>query len=255
MGSEDPQSISNATWVKVEESIRTGRVTKIILPLGSLEQHGPHLPLSTDTVIAEFVAREVVKRCTDAFLMPPIYLGCSGEHLGFPGTVSLQAETMAGIILDLSSSLLKSKLNKLFIINGHGGNRAIIDSTLAKIKQEFPEMRAYSFTIMEIVKQKYDKVRKSPKRLVGHADEIETSMMLAIQPNVVDMSKAVSEKPELPAAISFEPEDLARVSFGWNARELSKSGIVGNPLLANAATGKLLLDYAVDTVSAIINEL
>lgn len=241
--------------MRVEESVIMGRISKVIVPMGSLEQHGPHLPLSTDTIIADYLAGQVSKRCSDAFVMPPIELGCSSEHLGFPGTISLQPETLSSIILDISDSLLKSKLNKVFIINGHGGNRPSLDTVLTKVKQTLPEMHVYSFTVIDIVKQKFAEIRKSGKKLVGHADEIETSMMLAIQPEIVDMSKAVREEPLLPQALSFESEDLARISFGWKARELTKTGVMGDPLVANAETGKTLIDFAVDIISKTVNEL
>jgi creatinine amidohydrolase len=251
----DVHYLSRATWVTVEESIKTGNMTKVIVPIGSLEQHGPHLPLSTDTTIADYVATRVTKRCQDAFLMPPIQLGCSGEHLGFPGTISLQPETVSNMILDISDSLLKSKLNELYIINGHGGNKATLDAAITKVKLTLPEMQLYSFTIIDIVKEKFDEIRKSSRRLVGHADEIETSMMLAIQPETVDMSKAIREEPSLPRGLSFEREDLARVSFGWTAKELTRTGVMGDPQVANAETGKVLLDFAVDVISNAINEL
>jgi creatinine amidohydrolase len=241
--------------MKVEESVRTGRISKVIVPVGSLEQHGPHLPLSTDTTIADYIAGQVSRRCDNAFLMPPLQLSCSSEHIGFPGTISLQSETMSNIILDISDSLLKSGLNKVFIINGHGGNRASLDVVLTRVKQTFPEMNVYSFTVIDIVRQKFAEMRRSGKRLVGHADEIETSMMLVIQPEIVDMTKAVREEPLLPQVLSFESEDLARISFSWKARELTRTGVMGDPLLASAETGKILLDFAVDIISKTINEL
>lgn len=255
VSSEESRSLARATWIEIEKSIRTGRITKAILPVGSLEQHGPHLPLSTDTMIADYVAEKVSKKCPDTIKLPTIQLGCSAEHVGFAGTLSIEPETMSRIILDISSSLVKSKLSKFFIVNGHGGNRAVLDSTIGRVKEAFPEMHAYCFTIIDIAKQKFDEIRKSNRRFVGHADEIETSMMLAIKPDLVDMSKALSEEPMLPKALSFEPEDLARVSFAWNARDLSKSGVMGNPLLASAQDGRILIEFAVDAISTIMNEL
>jgi len=245
--------VSNLTWVALEESVRSGRMSKVILPIGSLEQHGPHLPLATDTVIAGYVARRVSERCDDAFLMPPIQLGCSGEHLGFPGTISLQPETIASMVMDISVSLLRSGIRKVFIVNGHGGNRATLDAAIMKVKQGLPEMQLCSFTIVDIVKEKFAEVRKSARRLVGHADEIETSMMLAISPEAVDMPKAVREEPALPQALSFESEDLARFSFAWNAKELTKTGVIGDPRMASAETGNALLTFVVDTIANAIN--
>lgn len=243
------------TWTELEESVRTGRVGKALLPIGSYEQHGPHLPLSTDAMIAEYLAGKVSERCKATFLLPCIQLGCSSEHLGFAGTISLTQQTMSGLIIDISRSLFQTGLKQLFIINGHGGNKATIDSTLVEVKQLVPEMRVYSFTIMDIAKQKFDEVRKSERGLVGHADEIETSMMLAIAPECVNMSRAVREASSIPERLSFEPNNMATISFAWNASELTKSGVIGDPTLATAETGKALLDFATQVISNAVNEL
>lgn len=246
--------IANSTWIMVEKTIRDSRATKIILPIGSLEQHGPHLPLSTDTIIAEYIAELVSEKC-NTLLMPAIQIGCSMEHYGFPGTLSLQIETLSHVIEDVTNSLLKSGLSKIFLINGHGGNKPIIDSTIAKLKNSSPEAYLYSFTIIDIAKGKFDEIRRSGRRLVGHADELETSLMLAIDPSLVDMTKAVSETPSLPDPISFERDDLTKISFGWKAKDVTRSGIIGDPQLASADTGKILLDYIVQVISTIIRAL
>ena len=255
MAVSDPQNLSTVTWLEVEESVRKERLNKAILPIGSLEQHGPHLPLSTDTIIADYVARQVSKRCRTAFLIPPVQLACASEHIGFAGTISLQPETLQSLLLDISHSLLESRVTKIFIVNGHGGNKPTIDVALTRIKHAIPEMRPYSFTVIDIAKRKFDDIRKSGRGMVGHADELETSMMLAIQAEVVDMSKAVREGPSLPKPLSFETEDMARISFAWNARELTKSGVIGDPLVATAETGKTLLNFTTEIISKTINEL
>ena len=187
------------TWTELDEAIRTARLSKAVLPIGSFEQHGPHLPLSTDTVIADYLASEICKNCKATFLLPSIRLGCSSEHLGFAGTISLTPRTMRNLIIDISRSLIRSGLKRLFIINGHGGNKATIDAALAEVKQIIPEMRIYSFTTLDIAKQKFAEIRKSKQGLVGHADEIETSMMLAIAPESVNMDKAVRKNPLYPS--------------------------------------------------------
>jgi creatinine amidohydrolase len=248
-------SLGALTWVQVEKTLRGNVRDKAILPLGSLEQHGPHLPLSTDTIIAEYVAGEVSKSCSSAFLMPTLQYGCSDEHLGFTGTVSLDQGTLRGTILNICSGLLTSGFRQVFIVNGHGGNRAVLDSTIVELKRTLPGLQVYSFTTLDIAKQKFDEIRRSERRLVGHADELETSMMLAINPESVDMNAAVREEPLLPQPLSLETEDLAKVSFAWSAKEVSKSGVIGDPLVANLETGKILLDYTIRTISNIINGL
>lgn len=247
--------LSNLSWSQFEEQLKTTEDSKILLPMGSLEQHGPHLPLATDTIIADHISQIVSERLKNSFLMPPLVLGCSLEHMGFAGTISLQLETLTNTVLDVATSVRQSGIHKIFIINGHGGNRAAIDSTLIKIKHCYPDMHIFSFTILDLVKKKYCEIRKSGKRLVGHADEIETSIMLAIKPELVDMRKAITEAPALPENVSFEGEDLAKISFGWRATDLTKSGILGDPLSANPENGKILIDYAVETIAELVGAL
>ena len=252
---DDSVCLGDRTWQAVGDLIKSGRVSKAVIPFGSLEQHGPHLPLSTDMIIADFISKELVKRCAGTILLPSLQLGCSSEHLGFPGTVSLRVETMSRIVADVSKSLLRSRIGKLFIVNGHGGNRAAIDATISQVKLTHPRMHLYSFTVLDVAKTKFTEIRKSKSKLVGHADEIETSIMLAIQPQLVDMSKAVREMPSLPPNLSFEPEDMTKISFGWNAKEITTTGVLGDATLATAETGKALLEYVLETIAKAINEL
>ena len=227
---------------------------KIILPVGSLEQHGPHLPLCTDTIIAEYVAAAVSNTC-QSLLMPSMQIGCSLEHAGFPGTISLTTQTFSSMIIEISKNLFDSGFRSLFVINGHGGNKAILDSTFTTLKYEHPDLQLYSFTVLDIAKEKFEEIRKSPRKMIGHADELETSIMLALRPDLVEMSRALPEKPSFPTPVSLEPEDLTKVTFGWRAKQVSKSGVIGSPNLATSDTGRLLLDYVVQTISAIVGEV
>jgi creatinine amidohydrolase len=255
MNPSEQQHLSKMEWPEFGQHVETGRIDRAIIPLGSLEQHGPHLPMSTDTIIAEHLSNRIAERCKTAIVLPPVEFGCASEHTGFPGTISLRPETLSNILLETADSLMKSRLKRVFMINGHGGNRATVEVTLAKMKESFPEMQAYSFTVIDVVKPKYNEIRKSDRKLVGHADEIETSMMLAIEPKLVDMSKAVRGEPSLPTPLSFESEDMAKISFSWNAKELSKSGVIGDPQLASVESGRILLEYATEVISTIINRL
>lgn len=156
------------------------------------------------------------------------------------------------MIAEIAGGLYDSGFRTLIVINGHGGNRAILDSSITSITHAHAELRLYSFTILDIARERFRELRKSPRKMIGHADEMETSMMLAIHPDRVQMSKAVTEEPNFPPAISLESEDLAKVTYGWRTKEVTRSGIIGNPTLATPETGKLLLDYVVETISSII---
>ena len=241
------------SWTAVKEALGKEPNLRVILPVGSIEQHGPHLPLSTDRLIAEHIAIRVATQLP-CILFPTLSIGYSLEHAGFPGTVSLTSHTFSSMILEIANDLFESGFRTLIAINGHGGNKAILDSSITSIKHAHPDLKLYSFTILDIARTKFREIRKSPRKMIGHADELETSMMLAIVPNLVQMSKAVTEEPNFPPQISLESEDLANVTYGWKTEEVTKSGTIGNPKLATPETGRLLLDYVVQTISSIIGE-
>jgi len=244
-------NLAEMSWTAVKEAIGNDPNLRVILPIGSVEQHGPHLPLSTDSVIAEHIAARVASQ-VPCILFPTLQIGYSLEHVGFPGTVSFTSQTFSTMIAEIAENLFESGFRTLIAINGHGGNRAILDSSITSIKHAHPDLKLYSFTILDIARKRFREIRKSPRRMIGHADEMETSMMLAIHPNLVQMSKAVTEEPNFPPSISLESEDLANVTYGWKTNEITKSGIIGNPNFATLETGRLLLDYVVQTISSII---
>ncbi|MGQ9469567.1 MAG: creatininase family protein [Nitrososphaerales archaeon] len=242
--------LPDLTWQEVDELKR--RTDKILIPIGSLEQHGHHLPLSTDTIIAFEVAKRVAERL-DVALAPPINLGFSIEHMDFSGTVSLEPLTLISLLKSLCSSLEKHGFKKIFIINGHGGNRATIESAIQFIKNE-SNISLYSFTLLSMVQKIFNEIRESPKDELGHADEIETSLMLAISPEKVKMDKCVDEPPKLKPYLTFEASKK-EVAFAWRTKEISESGVIGTPSKASEEKGRLMLDYLIDKIATIVKEL
>ena len=246
-------NLADMSWTEIKETVDKDPNLRVIIPIGSLEQHGPHLPLRTDSILAEYVAKSVADRLPSV-LFPPLTIGFSLEHTQFPGTVSFAQQTFARMIREISDCLWKSGFRRLIVINGHGGNRAILECSITAVKQTHPELKIYSFTLLDIARKKFRDIRKSPHGMIGHADELETSMMLSIRPDLVRLSKARAEKPTLPLMVSLEAEDLEIVSYGWKTNEISKSGIIGDPTYANPETGKLLLDYVVQTIASVIGD-
>jgi creatinine amidohydrolase len=243
----------NMPWTAIKEAANATPNLSIILPVGSLEQHGPHLPLNTDSIIAEYVADKVSNKLS-SILFPTMSIGYSLEHSGFPGTISFTSHTFSSTIAEITEGLYESGFRTLIAINGHGGNRPILDSSIISIKHAHPDLRLYSFTTLDIAREKFKDHRKSPRNLIGHADELETSMMLALRPDLVEMDKALTEKPAFPPGISLESEDLSRVTYGWRTKEVTDSGIIGSPNFATPETGRILLDYVVQTICSIVGE-
>ncbi|MEM2914175.1 MAG: creatininase family protein, partial [Candidatus Bathyarchaeia archaeon] len=122
------------------EDLEKSKVDTAILPIGSIEQHGPHLPLGTDWMIVEEIARKVAEKLGNCYLLPAIPYGNSQEHLDFPGTVTLKPSTLAQVVRDIVMSLYLNGLKKIIIIQGHGGNW-IIKPTIRELNLEYPDLK------------------------------------------------------------------------------------------------------------------
>jgi creatinine amidohydrolase len=201
-----------------------------VLPVGSFEQHGDHLPLSTDTLIASTIAARLADDY-GLFLLSPVTIGCSHEHAGFPGTVSISASTLGAVVSDVRSSLAKSGLERLAIVNAHGGNYV-----LSHVVQE---ASVHDKSTLVLFPRSEDWV--SARRMAGvetnnhtdmHAGEAETSILLAKYPELVRPSYINAD----------ETADERRHLLTLGMRGYTKSGVVGRPSLASAEKGERLLD-------------
>ncbi|MCX5496785.1 creatininase family protein [Kaistia dalseonensis] len=218
-----------ATSPEVKSAIEKGAVA--VLAVGAQEQHGAHLPLSTDTVMSQGVARRIAG-AIDGLLLPPIAYGDAWNNEGFAGTLSLSPDTMRAIFLDLGRGLARSGFKALIIVNGHFGNREPIALAARMLKAEigFPVMHLDYPGMERIAGEICDSEPAAPT--FYHADEVETSMMLALAPDLVRMEKAAPEYPVFPAGFGTEPIGLD--SF-------NRSGVFGDPRPATAEKGEILI--------------
>lgn len=218
-----------AAWPQVEELARGGCVA--VLPFGAFEQHGPHMPLSTDTIMAQELARRLAAQA-GALLLPPVHYGETSGNDGFPGTISLGFDTVRHIALDICASLRRAAVAGLVVVNGDYGNQAPLKLAAWEARDQlgYPVLVIDYPGLAEIAAE----VSQTPSAGHGfyHADEVETSMVLAIEPDAVNMERAAAEYPQFPPAYGATPVPL---------RQVSASGVFGDPRGATAEKGERIL--------------
>jgi creatinine amidohydrolase len=223
--------------------------TSIILqPVGAIEQHGPHLPLSVDLVVAAACAEAVAEARgdeLDIWLLPPLAVTKSNEHTGFPGSLSLKAMTMLAVLDDIAAGIAATPARKLVFLNGHGGNSALLNVACREIRVDHG---LDTFLMHPFVPP--DQGGASPESELGmgiHAGHEETSVMLHLAPDLVDMSLATRNVPEALAA-NRHVKFGGTTSFGWLARDFGPDGHIGDPTVATAAEGERLFNRSVELV-------
>lgn len=218
-----------------------------LLPIGSLEQHGPHLPLDTDSFDARYILEEAVKLIDDPKppILPTIPYGVSDHHMDFPGTITLRAETLESVILDIGRSVAENGFRKLLICNGHGGNDSVINVAARKLKKEYGiQVYVDSGECMERGREELVDTRNDV-----HAGEYETSTSLANRGDLVDLDLIPSEPKMTFPHPSMEFDSKPSFKFSWDTHEISPSGVLGDPSKATAEKGEELWRYGVSEMA------
>lgn len=249
--------LENMRWPDVDK-LDLGRVP-VVMPLGSFEQHGPHLPFTTDTEIVTALAREVEKRMSDRILLAPtLWLGHSPHHMRFPGTLSAEPRIYMDIVKSLVGSMVRHGARKIFLLNGHGGNEAPVPVAMREMKTEFADLKDLFVSFASywwLGGNALKDIRQSGVGGVGHACEMETSVMLAIRPEKVDMKAARKAGPG--AALKYRVIDMQAsnpISLVSEFDELSDSGVLGEPELASAEKGQRFLQAFVPPIVAFLED-
>lgn len=232
------RSLTAMTWPQVAAAVEAGATT-VILPLGATEQHGPHLPLGTDTIRAEALAARVAGLLPGILVAPALPVGCSDEHAGFAGLLSLDAATLAAVVVDCARRMAAWGVRRLVVLSAHGGNGRALALVAERLRRELPELdvrlpgdlagpgdAALAVAAADAV----------PPEAVGiHAGEGETSELLCLCPELVHMANAAAGYCGDMAAIipALERHGL---------RPVAPNGVLGDPACADAARGARYLD-------------
>lgn len=234
---------------------RLSKSSVLCLPLGAIEQHGPHLPLNTDLVIAENIARLMSERLGDEFdlwRLPAIPVGLSREHAWAPGTLSLNVQSFAALLRDLAADLARSlPARNLAILNAHGGNRGILDALIYELKADF------GFNVCVIHPLVLSGLEEECPFPDIHGGMMETSLMLVFAPHLVrrEALAALRQRPD-PKAIERTILDLG-VSWPWSSgdRALADQGVTGEAAAASAEFGKQVIESLLKSVRNVLTEL
>ena len=217
--------------------------TVIVLPVGSIEQHGPHLPCAVDTLIAAGVVGHALARLPDsvpAFGMSPICYGKSDEHIHFPGPVTIAGETLLNTVIDVGESVYRAGFRKLLIVNGHGGQPQVMEMAARELRVRHGDYTIIPHFTWRVPHVAGKFLSAKEKRLAMHAGHAETAIIMALAPETVNMSAAVAAyPPEFPSK-TMSPD--GRVAAAWTARDFGPSGVIGDPMGATREQGLEILD-------------
>lgn len=243
------------TWPDAERL----RERVVLLPLGSLEQHGHHLPLLTDTMIGAEVARRAEAELGDeALFLPALWLGASDHHRAYPGTVSLSNETYAAVIADVLESLVGGGFRRIFLLNAHGGNITPAQLAMYRVQlrhRDKPELYLAFSSWWQIAAGPVEALAGPDQTSVTHACELETSMLLRLRPQLVHMDRATGAV--IPFDSAFYTPDFAapsRVDVPRPFELLSLSGAFGHPERSTPERGDELFAAAAAEVAAFVRE-
>ena len=246
------------TWPEVKEAAAQAKVA--VIPVATLEDHGLHLPVDTDVRLCWAACDRAVAEAADrAVLVPPINHGFSPHHMDFPGAITIGAETFIRYGVDVCKSLAHHGFKRMLIVNGHGSNTPFVDIIARLTVVETGALAAaVNYWAAPGVREVAESLRESDK--VGgmnHACEFETSLYLALRPDLVDMTKAVREIGHAPTKnywtdLVAGDGPLAMMEH-WSA--LSESGVMGDPTKATAEKGGRLLEAAAKGIVELIDEL
>jgi creatinine amidohydrolase len=214
--------------------------TVVVLPLGSVEQHGRHMAVGTDTLLAYGLVLAAAERLTGRVaVLPAPWYGFSAHHMRFAGTVTLRAETLMAVVDDIAASVVEHGFRRFLIVNGHGGNNGIVDvlaSTLGR--KHYGKATIAGLTYFALARDAIAKLRESRPGGMGHACEFETSMLMHLRPDLVQVERAAVTYPN-PGSTYLTTDLLgsSAVRTYHDFGDLAESGTLGDPSLASAEKG------------------
>ncbi|MCC6265446.1 MAG: creatininase family protein [Bryobacterales bacterium] len=240
--------LDELTWPEIE-SIDRKRVLPVCV-LAATEQHSLHLPLATDRLIGSEIVRRAEQRLPDTLLvLPTLAVGCSAHHLDFAGSLSIRHATMIATIEDLARGIARHGFRRLLLLNSHGGNHAAMVVAIQQMLETLPEVAVSGASYWSLAAPALTQLRESALGGMGHACELETSILLRIRPDLVRMERAERDGDYSPSRFfGHEMLKAAPVAVARPFREFTRHGGYGDPTTATAEKGEHFLKAIVDAV-------
>lgn len=229
-----------------------------VLPVGAIEQHGPHLPVCVDACLNKAIIDRAVERMPDDLpvtILPEMPVGKSNEHQAFPGTLTLSAETLIRLWTDIGESVARAGIRKLVLFNSHGGQPQVMDIVASDLRVR---RKMFVVSVSWFGLGLPDGLFPSHEVQHGvHGGAIETAMMLHVRPDLVHMDQAVDFVP-LTSSMATEYDILSATgpaAFAWQAQDLHPAGVAGNAAAATADQGRQVIDHAAARLVALFREV
>lgn len=234
--------MEDMNWPDIKTAIGDG-FTTVVVGVGSTEQHGPHLPTKTDTLIGDMLAFRFAMEWGKALQAKTIPVGCSEHHLAFPGTLSLRAATLKAIIADYTESLAKQGFRTIIFLPSHGGNFAAVKEAVEEQQARFPDLKIVGYTdlmgFMGCLLDVSAEFGVTPEEAGAHAGENETSLILAFA------DQLVQEDRYSPGYLGALGEKEVKIILEKGMPALTENGVLGDPGKASAKKGAVYLEKAV----------
>lgn len=244
------------TWKDIE-AIPDKENVVIIQPVGAIEQHGPHLPIIVDSAIGVAVLGKALSKLEPtipAYALPNLYYGKSNEHWHFPGTITLSAQTLIAVLMEVAESVYRAGFRKFVLMNSHGGQPQIMEIVARDLHIKYSDFLIFPLFTWRVPHIAKELITPQELELGIHAGDAETSLMLSVLPAQVKMAAAVKEYPQgLPedSLISME----GKLPFAWATKDLSQSGVIGDPTTASKEKGERLLESVADGWVQVIKDI
>ena len=243
------KKLINMTWQQIREKAKSGAA--VILPTSSMEQHGPHMPVKTDTALVTAVAEQLMQTLpadVNAVLAPTLWLGASNHHLPF-FAISVNERTYIDVLTQIGMSLADDGFTRLFFLNGHGGNTSPLRLAIIEIRRQRPQLLVAAAEYWGLGAKAVRELREWEAGGMAHASEFEASLLMHLEPASVRNELIQKSVPRWPRGFVRDLIDGGDIALGIEFNRLTLNGTMGDPTPATPEKGKLLFESVV-TASA-----